>query len=89
MNTFLFFRYGNRMFIFLFSKRVQILKTEHKYGQYRTPHTQSDYRYFFVLAIIQCYVLLKSILCLDNRTTRSETSTKIQYFRLKIKFIPL
>ena len=40
MNTFLFFRYGNRMLVFLlllFSKRVQILKAEYKYGQYCTP----------------------------------------------------
>ena len=54
MNTLLFFPYGKRMlifFFFLFSKRVQILKTEYKYGQYCTPLTQSDCRYFFVLAI--------------------------------------
>ena len=37
MNTFLFF---------LFSQRVQILKTEYKYGQYCTPLSQSDSRYF-------------------------------------------
>ena len=36
---------------FLFSETVQILKTEYKYGQYCTPLTQSDCRYFFVLAI--------------------------------------
>ena len=36
----------------LFSKRVEILKTEYKYGQYCTPLSQSDCRYFFVLAII-------------------------------------
>ena len=35
---------------FLFSKRVQILKREYKYGQYCTPLGQSDCRYFFVLA---------------------------------------
>ena len=35
----------------LFSKEVQILKTEHKYDQYCTPLGQSDCRYFFVLAI--------------------------------------
>ena len=52
MNRFLFFRYGNQILIFLFSKRVQILKTEYKYGQYCTPLTQLDCRYFFVLAII-------------------------------------
>ena len=40
---------------FKFSKRVQILKTEYKYGKYCTPLTQSDYRYFFVLAIIAKY----------------------------------
>ena len=52
MNTFLFFRYGNQMLIFLlFSKRVQILKTGSKYGQYCTPLTQPDPIYFFVLAI--------------------------------------
>ena len=53
MNTFLFFRNGNRMMVFLFSKRVQILKTDYKYGQYCTPLTQSDCRYFLVLAITQ------------------------------------
>ena len=37
--------------LLLFSKRVQILKTEYKYGQYCTPLNQSDCRYFFVLAI--------------------------------------
>ena len=55
MSTFLFFRYGNRMLIlfFLFGKRVQILKTEYKYGQYCIPLSQSDWRYFFVLTIIR------------------------------------
>ena len=50
MNTFLFFRYGIRMlyFFFLFSERVQILKTEYKHDQYCTPLHQSDCRYFFV-----------------------------------------
>ena len=38
---------------FLFSQRVQILKTEYKYGQYCTPLSQSDCRYFFVLAIMK------------------------------------
>ena len=49
MNTFLFFRYGIRILYFfcLFSQRVQILKTEYKYGQYCTPLSQSDCRYFF------------------------------------------
>ena len=54
MNAFLFFRYWNRMLYFcfsLFSQRLQISKTEYKYGQYCTPLGQSDYRYFFVLAI--------------------------------------
>ena len=53
MNTFLFFRYGNRMLIFFFlpSKRVQILKTGYKYSQYCTPLSQSNCRYFFVLEI--------------------------------------
>ena len=41
---------------FLFSKRVQVLKTEYKYDQYCTPLTQSNCRYFFVLAIIQLTV---------------------------------
>ena len=41
--------------ISLFSKRVQILKTEYKYGQCCTPLTQSDCTYFFVLAIRQHY----------------------------------
>ena len=36
---------------FLFSQRVPILKTEYKYGQYCAPLSQSDCRYFFVLAI--------------------------------------
>ena len=40
------------LLLLLFSERVQILKTEYKYGQYCTPLTQSDCRYFFVLAII-------------------------------------
>ena len=59
MNTFLFFRYGIRMlyFFFLFSQRVQILKTEYKYGQYCTPLSQLDCRYFFVLAITNAYCL--------------------------------
>ena len=69
MNTFLFFRYRNRMLIFiLFSKRVQILKTEYKYGQQCTPLTQSDCRsHFFVLAIMQnmqfyeIYLYFKSV----------------------------
>ena len=47
MNTFLFFRYGIRTFL-LFSQKVQILKTEYKYGQYCTPFSQSDCRYFYV-----------------------------------------
>ena len=41
--------------LLLFSKRVQILKTEYKYGQYWTPLNQSDCRYFFVLAISISY----------------------------------
>ena len=41
---------------FLFSKRVQIQKTEYKYNQYCTPLTQSNWRYFFVLAIIKLTV---------------------------------
>ena len=50
MYAFPFFRYGNRILVFsLFSKRVQILKTEYKYGQYCTPLIQSDCRYFLVL----------------------------------------
>ena len=53
MNAFVFFHFGNRMLIFfLLRKKVQILKTEYMYGQYCTPLTQSDCRYFFVLAII-------------------------------------
>ena len=40
MNTFLFF---------LFSQRVQILKTEYKYGQYCTPLSQSDCRWLCVV----------------------------------------
>ena len=56
MNTFLFFRYRNRMlyfFFFLTSQREQILKTEYKHGQYCTPLSQSDGRYFSVEAIIK------------------------------------
>ena len=54
MKIFLFFSHGNRMMIFfLFSKRVQILKTEYKYGQYCTALCQSDCRYIFVLAVKQ------------------------------------
>ena len=47
MNAFVFFLYGSRMlfFLLLFSERVQILKTEYKYGQYCTPLSQSDCRY--------------------------------------------
>ena len=41
------------LFVLLSSKKVQILKTEYKYGQYCTPLSQSDCRYFFVLAINQ------------------------------------
>ena len=39
MNTFLFFGNGIRMlcFSFSFSQRVQIMKTEYKYGQYCSP----------------------------------------------------
>ena len=55
MITFRFFRCRNWIRIFLFSKRVQMLKTEYKYGQYCTPLSQSDCRYFFVLAIITRY----------------------------------
>ena len=36
------------MLIFFISKKVQILKTGCKYGQYCTPVSQSDCRYFFV-----------------------------------------
>ena len=39
---------SNVEFFFLFSRRVQILKTEYKYC---TSLSQSDCRYFFVLAI--------------------------------------
>ena len=44
---------------FLLSQRVQILKIEYKYGQYCTPVSQSDCRYFFVLAIKKLYHLVK------------------------------
>ena len=62
MNTFLFFKYGNRMTIFLslFSKIVQILKTNCKYSQYCIPLTQSHCRYFFVLAISISYRTVSS-----------------------------
>ena len=57
MNTFPFFalQNSNVVFSFLFSQRVQIFKTEYKYGQYCTPLSQSDCRYFFVLAISISY----------------------------------
>ena len=60
MNTFLFPRYRNRMLIFFICKIVQILKTEYKYGQYCTPLSRSDCRYFFVLAIILFIKLILS-----------------------------
>ena len=47
-------------FLLLFSKRVQILKTEYKYGQYCTPVSQPDCRYFFVLTIIKNTIQLKN-----------------------------
>ena len=52
MNAFLFFRCEIRMlyFFFLFSQRVQILKTEYKYGQYGAPLSQSDCRYFLCVS---------------------------------------
>ena len=53
MNTFLFFRCWNTMFIFYY-----YLVEEYKYGQYCTPLSQSDCRYFFVLAI----TIYKSVL---------------------------
>ena len=53
-NTFLYFRYGNRMLYFLcffiYSKSTNV-ETEYKYSQYCTPLSQSECRYFFVLAI--------------------------------------
>ena len=55
MNTFLYFRYENRMFYFLFflnQSKSRNIETEYKYGQYCTLLSQSDCRYFFVLAII-------------------------------------
>ena len=48
---FVFNEYKSNVDFFLFSKRVQILKTEYKYSQYCTPLRQTDCRYFFVLAI--------------------------------------
>ena len=52
MNTFIFFHNGIfEFFFFLFSQKVQILKTGYKYGQYCTSPSQSDCRYFFVYAI--------------------------------------
>ena len=44
-----------KWWFFLFGKTAQTLKTEYKYGQYCTPLTQSDCRYFFALAISSCY----------------------------------
>ena len=41
------------LLLLLFSKRVQLLKTAYKYGQYCAPLTQSDFRYFFVFAITE------------------------------------
>ena len=36
----------NVVFFFLFTQRVQMLKTDYKYSQYCTPPSQSDCRYF-------------------------------------------
>ena len=47
----IFLLWKSNVDFFFFSKRVQTLDTEYKYGQYCTPLTQSDCRYFFVLAI--------------------------------------
>ena len=41
-------RNSNVVFFFLFSKRVQILEKEYKYGQYCTALSQSAYIYIFV-----------------------------------------
>ena len=46
------------LIFFLFSQRVQILETEYKYGQYCTPLSQSDCRYFFVIAIVILIVII-------------------------------
>ena len=42
------------------SSRVQILKIEYKYGQYCIPLSQSDCRYFFVLAVSTSYRMVPS-----------------------------
>ena len=90
MNTFLFFCYGNRLLIFfllLFSKRVQILKTGYKYGQYCNPLSQSDCRLFFRVSDKVEYLQneLKSLiegnterhyLRISKRLTNPFTSTK-------------
>ena len=45
---------------FFFRSRGQILKTEYKYGQYCTPLSQSNCRYFSVLAIKYYIIILDS-----------------------------
>ena len=75
--NFLYFHYGYRMFFFvvffLFSQRVQISKTEYKYGQYGTPRNQLDCRYFFVLAIkYNKKVSLLNVVSYSNSVNRSD-----------------
>ena len=54
--------------LFFPHSRVQILKTEHKYGQYCTPLSESDCRYFCVLAI-NTYIHIRIRLD-DTKTAR-------------------
>ena len=81
MNTFLIFRYRNRMLIFfllllsIFSKRGKILKTKYKYGQYCTPLSQSDCKYFFVLAIINAILKVEKIENNENSENRNAVKT--------------
>ena len=76
MNTFLYFRYGNRILYFLFfliwSKSTNI-ETEYKFGQYCTSLSQSDCKYFFVLAIIYSKKCPKSKCICFNEVIRLMT----------------
>ena len=56
---------------FLFSQEVQVLNTEHKYDHFYTPLTQSDSKYFFMLAI-NC-----------NTRSREYSSTYHDFFTLQ------
>ena len=78
MNTFLFsateFECDIFFFFLLFSQRVQILKTEYKYGQYCTPLSQSDCRYFFRVS--------------DNKVLKVGSTWLFWYFEERIIILP-